>query len=158
MSLLPGDAYAAGLRARRPLVASTLNRSQGTRRRQPLVRPIPEGGPVLLKGLERDGDARLIRGGDKLERVPGAHPQKQALAAKGAGLGEAPRSGPLPARPPIGSSQAGSSWQALRRVLHERYRDYEERGAAEDSAVEAARRGRGRGGGGDGEVLSPGLR
>lgn len=60
-----------------------------------------------------------------------------------------------------------SSWLALRRALHERYRDSEEHRAAEQTEAEAAEKGRrgwggsgpngGRGGWG-GEVMSPGLR
>lgn len=63
-------------------------------------------------------------------------------------------------------SRGESSWLALRRALHERYRDSEEHEAAEQAAADAAEHGRGgragsskggRGGCG-GEVMSPGIR
>lgn len=52
------------------------------------------------------------------------------------------------------------SWSALRRVLHERYRDYEERGAAEETCMETSRGCKGGVGGASRreELIGPGLR
>lgn len=59
-----------------------------------------------------------------------------------------------------------TSWLALRRALHERYRDSEEHRAAEQTAADATERGWGLGGlrskggrgGWEGDEMSPGLR
>lgn len=52
------------------------------------------------------------------------------------------------------------SWSALRRVLHERYRDYEERGAAEEICMgnSCGRKGGVGGPSGSAELICPGLR
>lgn len=50
------------------------------------------------------------------------------------------------------------SWLTLRKALHERYRDFQENGAAEQAASEADRGSESKGSGWGGEVLLPGLR
>ncbi|CAB1120076.1 unnamed protein product [Ectocarpus sp. CCAP 1310/34] len=98
-----------------------------------------------------------------------AHPSNESLSRKRnkAPPPPQPRSLHTAAGAFRGSRSKGeSSWLALRRALHERYRDSEEHGAAEQAAAEAAEHGRGgragsskvgRGGCG-GEVMSPGIR
>lgn len=98
-----------------------------------------------------------------------AHPSNQSLSRKRnkAHPPTQPRSLHTAAGAFRGSRSKGeSSWLALRRALHERYRDSEEHGAAEKAAAEAAENGRGgragssKVGRGDcgGEVMSPGIR
>eukprot|EP00752_Nemacystus_decipiens_P006895 g6193.t1 len=87
-----------------------------------------------------------------------AHSKKRPLAAGGSR--KRGKTTPPPPPPP-------SSWLALRRALHERYRDSEEHRAAEQTEAEAAERERhgwggsgtnGARGGRGGEVMYPGLR
>ncbi|CAN0480055.1 unnamed protein product, partial [Ectocarpus sp. 8 AP-2014] len=98
-----------------------------------------------------------------------AHPSNESLSRKRnkAPPPPQPRSLHTAAGAFRGSRSKGeSSWLALRRALHERYRDSEEHGAAEKAAAEAAEHGSGgragsskfgRGGCG-GEAMSPGIR
>lgn len=69
--------------------------------------------------------------------------------------------GKIRPRPPARSdvvSNTERSWLALRKALHESYRDFEETGVAEQTAAEARRGSGSRGAGWGGEVLAPGLR
>lgn len=112
-------------------------------------------------------------GGGGIDDTLEERPKKRLLPAensghhptKGAVFGKSGKFTPPP--PPRRSLQTKgeSSWLALRKALHERYRDCEERGAAEQAAAEALERGRGGGSwsnGGNassaGETISPGLR
>lgn len=81
-----------------------------------------------------------------------------------------PRPPPLPpslqATAQSSKTKGAASWLALRRALHDRYRDSEEHRAAEQTAAGATERGWSSGGSGSkggrggwgGEVMSPGLR
>ena len=129
-------------------------------------------GTGKLDAVSANQRTRPTRGGDaggggvgggvhgEHEGNPEERSKKRPLA------GEGPRKRgkmtPPPPPPPL-----PSSWLALRKALHERYRDSEEHKAAEQTEAEAAERGRrgwggsgsnGRRGGWGGEVMLPGLR
>ncbi|CAM9146110.1 unnamed protein product [Ectocarpus fasciculatus] len=99
----------------------------------------------------------------------GGHPSYECLSRKRTKVSPPPQPRSLhTAAGALGASNSKgeSSWLALRRALHERYRDSEEHGAAEQAAAEAAEHGRGGRGGSSkggrggcgGEVMSPGVR
>ncbi|CAM9198216.1 unnamed protein product, partial [Ectocarpus sp. 13 AM-2016] len=119
---------------------------------------------------------------DQQQPEVGEHPRKRLLPVESLahtsneGLSRKINKAPPPPQPRSLHTAAGafrgsrskgeSSWLALRRALHERYRDSEEHGAAEKAAAEAAEHGHGgragsskvgRGGCG-GEMMSPGIR
>ncbi|CAN0260853.1 unnamed protein product, partial [Ectocarpus sp. 12 AP-2014] len=121
-------------------------------------------------------------GEDQQQPEGGEHPRKRLLPVESlahpsnGSLSRKRNKAPPPPQPRSLHTAAGafcgsrskgeSSWLALRRALHERYRDSEEHGAAEKAAAEAAEHGHGgregsskvgRGGCG-GEVMSPGIR
>lgn len=104
------------------------------------------GGGDVGSGVGCGGGAG---GGGEHEGRPEERLKKRPLAAGGSRK----RSKTTPPPPPPPSS----SWLALRRALHERYRDSEEHKAAEQTEADARGTNGGRGGWG-GEVMSPGLR
>lgn len=139
-----------------------------------------------LAGGERAGRATVSKlssleqtriqggGGDgggsyALEERPKKRPllaeDSKRFSAENGGSGKDGKFTPSP--PPRRSLQTKgeSSWLALRKALHERYRYCEERGAAEQAAAQAFEQGRGgglglNGGNGNsaGEIFSTGLR
>lgn len=123
-----------------------------------------------------DGEVSGIHSGAGLRRQKrplavgrsGDHPVSGDSGKRGK-LSPSPRARPLPSLQATAQSsetKGAASWLALRRALHERYRDSEEHRAAEHTAADASERGWGLGGSGSkggnggwgGEVMSPGLR
>lgn len=89
------------------------------------------------------------------KRPPGGSPGERS------GSAERSVKGKIRPRPQARSgavSNTERSWLALRRALHEGYRDFEETGVAEQTAAEARRGSGSRGAGWGGELLTPGLR
>lgn len=103
--------------------------------------------------------------GNREKACDGQTKTKFPAAAESLGQRSTERSvrGKIHPRPPdvksvVGNTNTERSWLAFRKTLHERYRDFEEHGAAEKTAADA-RQGLGsRGAGWEGEVLAPGLR
>lgn len=146
------------------MVSPPNHRRAAAGRRRPNVRNIPRNGPVLLALAGRGS------GNNHGDANPGYAQRTGGKSAGGSGmkrsrvvdkdLGGKRRQETPPARPGLGK-QAESSWLALRLALHERYREFQEDGAAQASAAEAIGRagtGGGNAGGGHGELLAPGLR
>ena len=126
-------------------------------------------------GKNGDGRAEQVRGTDKRSRAGEEAPsrrcsRKRPLEGSGESLtgwpdgGRASPSSTLPQPPPPPPPQrkiggkVESSWLTLRKALHERYRDFQENGAAEQAALVADRGSGSKGSGWSGEVLLPGLR
>lgn len=165
----------------RPLVASPENRRRaGAGRRRPNPRDGSTKRCVVLSldgpdgGDNGDGKAEQGGGGaDKRSRGAGEEEgpsrrrsRKRPLGGSGeslTGWSEGGKANPAsPPPPPLPQRRVGGkvegSWLTLRKALHERYRDFQENGAAEQAASEADRGSGSKGSGWGGEVLLPGLR
>lgn len=141
----------------RPLMVSPPNRSQATaRRRRPKIRRPPQDELVVLA---LDGPSSNVDYKNEGQRRAGQGRKRPRTGSKDSGECSQETSPPIPTR---AGKQSSTSWAALRRTLHERYRECLEIGAAQASAAEASRRARtgdsANARGGYGESLSPGLR
>lgn len=160
---LPHDGILVG----RPLVNPSPRCRHAAVRRRPRVRNIPRGGPVILASLAEEREPgkvqRRATGHGEVGKTH-VHGRKRPREFDSDDHGQDRFAEPRPvkaSKPFLGSpGNKEDSWSALRKVLHERYRDYGERGAVEESSVEASRGRNGDVGGASGsaELIGPGLR
>ncbi|CAM9241375.1 unnamed protein product [Sphacelaria rigidula] len=143
---------------RRPLMISPPNRSRASAgRRRPNIRRPPQDELVVLA---LDDPGSNVEYGMEGQRRAGQGRKRPRIDGKDSGGGRSQETPPpMPTRV---NRQSNTSWAALRRTLHERYRECLENGAAQASAAEASRRARfgdsANARGGYGKLLSPGLR
>lgn len=142
----------------RPLMISPPNRSRASAgRRRPNIRRPPQDELVVLA---LDDPGSNVEYGMEGQRRAGQGRKRPRIDGKDSGGGRSQETPPpMPTRV---NRQSNTSWAALRRTLHERYRECLENGAAQASAAEASRRARfgdlANARGGYGKLLSPGLR
>lgn len=122
----------------RPLVTSPNRRRAG--RRLPAVRRIPCSGPVILAALDESSEEQAgvkTPTGESRVGAPGGIRRKQPRPVDMTNLGE--QRSCQKRHPGLIQCSPGTedSWLKLRRILHERYRDFEEREAAEESSAGA---------------------
>lgn len=147
------------------MVSPPNRRRAAAGRRQPKVRNIPHTGPVLLALGDCDsskdhGDANP----EYTKKLGGKSPVGRGMKRPRVDTKDSAEKRGQEAsssRSPGLGKQAEISWLALRLALHERYREFQEDGAAQASAAEAIERagtGTANTKGDHGELLSPGLR